>query len=160
MKSVRFYILIGAFLLSVALLFSIGGKRSFAQSGNDFVHETSSRSFHGTISALKRAISENGMMIAGGMNQKRILSMTGLYLKGARSFFVGNPVFGKKLFAMNPAVGAVVPFRIYVWVNHKGNTEVGYFKPSSHLAEISPMMKMAGSMLDRKIAMMVHAATH
>jgi uncharacterized protein (DUF302 family) len=66
----------------------------------------------------------------GMLNQAHALSMTGLHLQGAESFFVGNPVVGKKLFAADPAVGAVVPLRIYVW-EKGGETHVGYFQPSA-----------------------------
>ena len=113
-----------------------------------FVQQSSSSSFSDTIASLKRAISRNGMTVLGQLDQKGALSMTGLHLAGAHTFFVGNPVVGKKLFRMDPAVGAVVPLRIYVWVNAEGATHIGYFEPSQLLTAIDPHLAKAGTMLD------------
>jgi len=95
----------------------------------------------------------------GKVNQKAILSMTGLNLKGAESFLVGNPRLGKKLFSMNPAVAAVVPARISVWVSH-GATYIGYFQPSSQMNAISGGLAKPGKMLDMKFHKIVEDAAH
>jgi len=124
-----------------------------------FVQQSSSISFSETIASLKRAISKNGMMVLGQLDQKGALSMTGLHLAGAHTFCVGNPVVGKKLFKMDPAVGAVVPLRIYVWVDAAGATHVGYFEPSQLLTSIDPHLANAGTMLDTTFAKIVSQAT-
>lgn len=140
------------FLPAVALGVSLAVSAPvFAQSAG-FVKVTSHESFPATVSALKRAVSSNHMMVMGHINQARVLSMTGLHLKGAESFLVGNPQMGKKAFGMNPAAGVVLPARIYVWADH-GTTYVGYFKPSSLLTQVSPGFSMMGGMLDRKLDM-------
>lgn len=125
-----------------------------------FRHWTSSHSFSGTVAALKHAVSHNGMMVLGTLNQAGALSTTGLHLKGAESFFVGNPVAGKKLFQMNPAVGGELPMRVFVWVNARGKTEVGYFQPSVLMGAIDGSLAKPGLMMNQKLAMIAQQATH
>lgn len=148
---------------TLALLFSLAllsGGTAFSGPGGSFIHKTAAGSYEQTISSLKRAVSGSGMMIAGEIDQKQILSMAGLNLQGAHTFFVGNPMVGKKLFEMNPAAGIVLPVRIFVWVNQSGKTEVGYFKLSEQLATIDSRLKGPGEMLDQKFEMIINAATH
>lgn len=128
-------------------------------SGGLFIQDASAQSFAQTVNALKHAVSSNGMMVMGHLDQKKALSMTGLNLAGAETFFVGNPVVGKKLFGMSPAVGAVVPLRIYVW-EAGGEAHVGYFQPSALLSAINPKLGMAGKMLDGKFARILHDTIH
>lgn len=123
-----------------------------------FEHRTSARSFSATVAALKHAVAHNGMMVLGTLNQAGALSTTGLHLKGAESFFVGNPVVGKSLFQMNPAVGGEVPMRVYVWVNPQGKTELGYFQPSTLMGAISASLAKSGVMMNQKLAMIVKQA--
>ena len=136
----------------------IGAGTVAAQAASSFVSVQSHQSYSATVSSLKEAVSSNGMMVMGQINQAKVLSMTGLKLEGAESFFVGNPNMGKKIFGMNPAAGAVLPARVYVW-SDKGKAYVGYFKPSAELSEISPKLGMAGSMLDQKLQMVASQAT-
>jgi len=127
-------------------------------SSNAFVEVQSNRSFDETVSMLKQAVSSNGLMVMGQINQARVLSMTGLNLKGAQSFLVGNPKVGKKLFSMSPAAGAVLPARIYVWVA-QGKSHIGYFKPSTQLASVDPRLEKAGEMLDGKFRQIIEDAS-
>ena len=126
--------------------------------GSNFVTVKSSMSYAKTVSALQRAVKHNGLMVLGKVDQKAILSMTGLHLQGDESFLVGNPRVGKKLFSMNPAVAAVIPARISVWVGH-GKTYVGYFKPSALMGAISNKLAKPGRILDKKFRMIVAQAT-
>jgi len=66
---------------------------------------------------------------------------------------------GKKLFRMTPAVAAVVPARISVWVSH-GTTYIGYFKPSVLMNAVSAKMAGPGHMLDTKFHTIVEHAAH
>ena len=125
--------------------------------GSQFIKVASHRDFNATVSALKEAISGNQMMVMGTINQARVMSMTGLKLEGAESFLVGNPQAGKMAFSMNPAAGAVLPVRVYVWADH-GKTFIGYFQPSSQLDQIDPGFNMMGNMLDKKLGMITQAA--
>lgn len=127
-------------------------------SNAQFMEYTTSQSFDVTVSALKHSVSSNGMMVMGNLNQAGALKTTGLQLKGAESFFVGNPVSGKKMFQMNPAVGSELPMRVYVWVNNSGQTEIGYVKPSSLLGAVNPELGSSGAVMDKKLAMIVSQA--
>ncbi|MEJ2665694.1 MAG: DUF302 domain-containing protein [Deinococcales bacterium] len=130
-----------------------------AQSGPQFLHAASSVSFDATVSSLKRAVASNGMMVLGHLNQKGALSTTGLSLRGAEAFFVGNPVVGKKLFQTDPSVGVVIPLRMYVWVDSSGKTEVGYFRPSDLFVGVSPALAKAGATMDGVFAKILSQAT-
>lgn len=140
-------------LLFAVVIAALGAGTALAagSSGELFIQGASAESFAQTVGSLKRAVSRNGMMVMGHLDQKKALSMTGLELAGAETFFVGNPVVGKKLFGMSPAVGAVVPLRIYAW-EAGGQAHVGYFQPSALLAAVNPKLGMAGKMLDQKFA--------
>jgi len=140
------------------LLSALALPPALGATGATFVRARSSHGFSGTISALKKSISGHGMMVMGHVNQAKVLSMTGLHLKGGESFLVGNPRVGKKLFRMNPAVGAVLPLRMYVW-EHGGHTWVGYFEPSELLDGINPRLAKPGQMMDRKFKAILTDAT-
>lgn len=127
--------------------------------GGGFVTVKSAHPYGQTVNALQHAIKGNGLMVMGKVNQKAILSMTGLHLEGAESFLVGNPRVGKKLFGMSPSVAAVVPARISVWVDH-GTTYIGYFKPSAQMGAISSELAKPGKMLDMKFQKIVQEASH
>jgi len=144
-------------VLALALLAAVG--MASAQGGPQFLHATSSASFDATVSSLRKAVASNGMMVLGNLNQKGALSTTGLSLAGAESFFIGNPVVGKKLFQMDAAAGAVIPLRVYVWVDANGKTEVGYFRPSDLFAGVSPELAKAGAMMDGVFAKILSQAT-
>ena len=152
--------MVGSFrgvVLALALLAAVG--TASAQGGPQFLHATSSASFDATVSSLKKAVASNGMMVLGNLNQEGVLSTTGLNLAGAESFFIGNPVVGKKLFQMDAAAGAVIPLRVYVWVDANGKTEVGYFKPSDLFVGVSPELAKAGAMMDGVFAKILSQAT-
>ncbi len=120
---------------------------SKARSGNvPFLSATTSKSFSSAVSSLKTAVSSAGMMVLGQLNQAGALSVTGLHLKGAEKFFVGNPTVGKKLFAMDPAIGMEIPLGIYLWVDHMGTTEIGYFAPPAIFKAVAPKLAGQGPM--------------
>ena len=110
------------------------------------------------VSSLKTAVSSAGMMVLGTLDQAGALSVTGLHLKGAETFFVGNPTVGKKLFAMDPAIGVEIPVGFYLWVNPTGKTEVGYFAPPSVFKAVSPKLAGQGPMFAQIASKIAHAA--
>jgi len=110
--------------------------------------------FEETLNAINKAVSEGGMMVLAELNQGKILSMTGLQVKG-HSFFVGNPNVGKEAFSADPSVGLVIPVRINVY-EKEGKTYVNYFKPSDLFASFNDKkVKMIGGKLDEKLGMMM-----
>lgn len=115
-----------------------------------FTSYASSKSFADTVGALKKAVADNGMMVLGDLNQAGALKATGLSLKGAHAYFVGNPTKGKMFFEANPAIGTVIPLRMYVWSDADGKAHIGYYDPAplfgaidAGLAEGGAQMKMA-----------------
>lgn len=112
-------------------------------------------SFRTTINTLKKAVSSNGMMVMGTINQGKMLSMTGLTLK-SETFFVGNPMMAKKLFTSEPGAGVAVPIRVTIYVASNGKTYAIYTPPSELLAGTHNKMAVKmGKMLDQKIGMLV-----
>jgi len=110
--------------------------------------------FEETLNAINKAVSEGGMMVLAELNQGKILSMTGLQVKG-HSFFVGNPNVGKEAFSADPSVGLVIPVRINVY-EKDGKTYVNYFKPSDLFVSFNDKkVKMIGGKLDEKLGMMM-----
>jgi len=149
-------------ITAIAALFAVAGAMAapaFAQGSGGFVTIKSAHGYGATVSALQHSVKSNGLMVMGKVNQKAILSMTGLHLQGAESFLIGNPRVGKKLFSMDPAAAAVVPARISVWVNH-GTTYIGYFQPSSQMSAISAGLSKPGKMLDMKFHKIAEDAAH
>lgn len=149
------------FLLTAAvvMLAFVAAAPLFAQSnGGDVVVVQSNYGYSTTLNHLEHAIKSDGLMVLGKVNQKSILSMTGLNLKGAYSFLVGNPRVGKKLFGMDPAVTAVIPGRISVWVRN-GTTYVGYFKPAALMGMVDSSLTQPGAMLNKKFKQIVDDAT-
>lgn len=123
-----------------------------------FETSTTTKSFSATVSALKSSVSSAGMMVLGTLNQAGALSVAGLHLKGAETFFVGNPTVAKKLFSMDPAIGIDLPVRMYVWVSG-GKTEVGYLDPASVAAAVNPAFASPAKMLSAKAEAVAKGAT-
>lgn len=133
-------------------LFSLAGfTRSYAQSGNGIIKVESSKNFDQTVSAFKKMVAGNGMMIMGQLNQGHVLSMTGISVK-SHTFFVGNPNVGKKLFTADRAAGAVVPVRVNIYEDTNGHTYVAYIPPSEEVASLNnKKVDMIAKMLDQKL---------
>lgn len=146
----------GAFGVLLAVSYLVGTP---AFAGNAFVQVQSTHSFASTVSHLKHAISGNGMLVMGHINQANVLSMTGLHLKGAESLLVGNPKVGKKFFSMSPSAGAVLPLRMYVWEAGR-KIYVGYFKPSVLLSDVDTKFSKPSEMMDKKFEKILKDATH
>ncbi len=153
----RFFLSLPMATMTLGLALGLLSSPKIAKAETDsFMRVTSHHSFSATVSAIKKAVAMNKMMIVGEINQKKVLAMNGLRLKGADTLFIGNPVMAKKMFTMNPAAGAAVPVRLYIWVTRDGKTEIGYFKPSSLLGSVDPHLAMGGQMLDNTLDKLVH----
>ena len=124
-----------------------------------FITVPSSKSFDGTVSALKSSVSSNGLMVLGELNQAKALSITGLHLKGAHSFFVGAPTTGKMFFSIDPAIGAVIPIRMYVWADSSGQVSIGYFDPAPMFSALNPKLADGGKKISMMAAKIAQGAT-
>jgi len=114
----------------------------------------SKKSFDETVDQLHQLVAKNGMMVLAEVNHGKILSMTGLDVKGI-ALFVGNPQIGKELFTANRGTGLAVPIRLNIYEGSDGKTYVNYVKPSTQLASFSnEMINKIGEKLDQKLAML------
>ena len=142
-------ILASLILLTVFSL--MGFTQAYSQSGTGIVKVESSNNFNQTVSAFKKMVAGNGMMIMGQLNQGHVLSMTGISVK-SHSFFVGNPNVGKKLFSADRAAGVVVPVRVNIYEDTNGHTYVAYIPPSEEVASLNNRkVEMITKMLDQKL---------
>ncbi len=129
-----------------------------------FVERPAAHGYHHTMAALKRALPAHGMRIVGRLDQGRRLSLAGVRLAGgerigaARSLLVAAPRLDRRLLLMNPAAGAVLPLRIYVWQVGR-HSYVGYYQPSDLLRAISRHLARPGRRLDRRLAAVLRAVT-
>ncbi len=148
-------------LFSLLMVTIVGGLLALPAAAQDsHVTVASQKSFDQTVSQLKSAVSQGGMMVMGEVNQGNMLAMTGLKLKAAL-FLVGNPTVGKKIFEQDPAAGLYVPLRVFVYEGKDGKTYVSYDKPSSLLAPLNNKdIEMTAGMLDHKLDGLAQMATH
>jgi uncharacterized protein (DUF302 family) len=131
-----------------------------AAAQDSHVTAASQKSFDQTVSQLKSAVSQGGMMVMAEVNQGNMLAMTGLKLK-ATLFLVGNPTVGKKIFEQDPAAGLYIPLRVFVYEGKDGKAYVSYDKPSSLLGALNNQdINMTASMLDQKLEGLAQMATH
>ncbi|KJF87791.1 DUF302 domain-containing protein [Photobacterium phosphoreum] len=133
----------------MSAVFFMASQSAIAAPVTSFTKVESQQTFTETTAAIQTATSRHQMMVMGKIDQGKVLSMTGLDLKGT-SFLIGNPEMAKKVFSMNPAAGAVLPLRLYVW-NQNNKTWIGWFNPAEQLGMISPKLVMPGQMLEKKI---------
>jgi uncharacterized protein (DUF302 family) len=120
---------------------------------------TSDKDFAGTVDALKTAVSDNGMMILGELDQASALKAAGLNLAGARTFFVGNPSVGKMFFEKTAEIGTVLPLQMLVWAGNDGKAHVSYFDPKPLFEAVDPMLADGGQKMSDAAAMISSAAT-
>lgn len=107
------------------------------------------------LAGLKKLVASNDMMVMGELHQGNVLTMSGLRVQ-SESVFVGSPTVGKKLFAAEPGAGVVVPVRINIYADAKGQTVVSYAKPSHLLGTFgNPEVNTIAGMLDHKLHNMV-----
>ena len=111
-----------------------------------------------TVNALKKMVAGNGMMVMGEIHQGKVLAMTGLKVK-SETIFVGNPNVGKKLFSQEPGAGLVVPIRINIYQDARGQTYVRYIPPSQQLngfgnTKVTKIAKMLDGKLQNMTAML------
>ncbi|MEX0999033.1 MAG: DUF302 domain-containing protein [Thermodesulfobacteriota bacterium] len=115
------------------------------------VEVTSSLSFDQTVDKVRTLVAKNGMMVMGEIDQGKMLSMTGLKLKGI-SLIVGNPTVGKKIFSSEPAAGLAIPIRLYIFEDSDHRVVISYYKPSELLSQYHDNeIDMVGTMLDQKL---------
>jgi uncharacterized protein (DUF302 family) len=104
-----------------------------------------------TLDRLKKMVADNGMMVMGELHQGKVLAMTGLKVQ-SETIFVGNPTVGKQLFSEERGAGLVVPIRINIYTDARGQTFVRYIPPSEEFgAFANPKVNEIAKMLDGKL---------
>ena len=142
--------------MALTIAFAVAGLALPAAAQNVRVTVPSQNNFEQTVSHLKSAVGQGGMMIMATVDQGNMLSMTGLKLK-ATLFLVGNPTVGKKVFEQNHGAGLYLPLRVFVYEDKDGKTYVSYDKPSSLLTQFnSPEINQTAAMLDQKLDGLAH----
>lgn len=143
--------------LAAPMLASLLLVAAHAQSAH--VVAQSHKSFDQTVSSLKSAVSQGGMMVMATVDQGNMLSMTGLPLK-ATLFLVGNPTVGKMLFEQNHGVGLYVPLGVFVYQGKNGNVYVAYDRPSAQLSQFhNKAIDKTAAVLDQKLQGLVGMVT-
>lgn len=141
----------------IAIILFAGSFSQYSQlyaQDNGVITVESKKSFDETVDQLRKLIAKNGMMVLSEINHGKILSMTGLELKGI-ALFVGNPQIGKQLFTANRGVGLAVPIRVNIYEGTDGKTYVNYVKPSVQFAPFNnDEINKIGGKLDEKLAML------
>jgi uncharacterized protein (DUF302 family) len=158
MKKTRSYRSALAVAAATLLSLSVAPGLRAQMSGDMLVRVQAQGSVSQVAGRLKQAVSQNGLMVMGQLNQGKVLGMTGAKVE-SQSFFVGNPQLGKKLFAADEGVGVVVPVRVNVYRDGQGHTVISYLKPSEELrAYGSPALDKMAPMLDQKLHAIAAAA--
>jgi uncharacterized protein (DUF302 family) len=124
-----------------------------------FTAYTSAKSFDETVSALKKSVASSGMMVLGDLNQAGALKSTGLSLKGAHTFFVGNPAKGKMFFQQDPAIGSVIPLSMYAWADSAGTAHIGYFDPAALFQAVDAKLVGGGAQMKMAADKIAQGAT-
>ncbi|MBI3836623.1 MAG: DUF302 domain-containing protein [Planctomycetia bacterium] len=111
-----------------------------------------------TVAGLKKMVADNGMMVMGELHQGKMLEMTGLRVQ-SETLFVGNPNVGKQLLSQEPGAGLVVPIRINIYQDARGQTYLRYIPPSHELngfgnAKVTQIAKMLDGKLQNMTAML------
>lgn len=142
--------------VTLTLVFAVAALAMPAAAQSARVTVPSQKNFDQTISHLKSAVGQGGMMVMATVDQGNMLSMTGLKLK-ATLFLVGNPTVGKKVFEQNHGAGLYMPLRVYVYEDKDGKAYISYDKPSSLLAQFdNAEINQTAAMLDQKLDGLVH----
>lgn len=144
---------------TVAALLSFGGT-AFAANKGPIVQVKASGSVEEVLDKLKKTVAANGMMVMGELHQGKVLEMTGLHVQ-SETVFVGNPTVGKDAFAADAGAGVVLPVRINVFDDGRGNTIVSYVPPSYLLSNFgNPKVTGIAKMLDGKLQNLVGMLGH
>jgi len=115
----------------------------------------SQNDFATTYNTLKKAITDDGLMIVAEANHKNMLALIGEESPPSITIMFGRPQMGAGLLKMKPECALDMPLRMCVRENPNGDVIVAYYRPSylfSHYGskEITEMVaKMADPMFEK-----------
>lgn len=123
----------------------------------DRVMAKSKYPFNETVSQLKRAIEEQGLMVVFTADHQAMLQMVGMQTKGMSGIEFFHPKYGKVIAQTDHMAGIEIPFRLMVMEGEMG-TMISYYKPS-HVFGKYPKLKALGQELDGVVAKIAQAVT-
>lgn len=119
-------------LASLLLVGSLAASAAYA-SPPGLVEVTSHSNFNTTVTKVKSAISQNGLMVLKDFNQQMMLNMVGVHAPKQITLEIFHPKYGKAVFAANPVDFLAVPLRMTV-LQDGNDVKIAYQKPSTVLA--------------------------
>ena len=141
------------FLLVVALCLSN------ASWGGDRFEVVSQRTFDQTIQQLEWAFGGYGLTKVSSMDYQQILKKVRFDSGRAVVFEVMRREWLKTLMSADPALGATLPVRIYVYERNDGKTVVVYRRPGDEIAtHDNTAVNEFGKKLDQKLDAIVAQA--
>lgn len=114
-------------------------------------------SFDETVSRLKRAIEEQGLMVVFTADHQAMLRMVGLETKGMQGIEFFHPKYGKVIAQTDHRAGLEIPLRLVVMEGDMG-TMISYDKPSYTFSKY-PKLKELGQELDGVLAKIAQGVT-
>lgn len=129
-----------------------------AAAGQDGIVETSTpKAYSKVITALKKAITSNKLVIVKQVPYTQMLSMVGVKAENTVGFEIFHPRFGKVIYSKDKNAMLEVPMRILVRETG-GKVLIRYRKPSNSLAGYSGLSGL-GQELDQLFSNIVATAT-
>ncbi|TAL94021.1 MAG: DUF302 domain-containing protein [Rhodanobacter sp.] len=118
-------------LASLLLVGSLAANAAYA-SPPGLVEVTSHSSFDATLTKVKSAVSQNGLMVLKDFNQQMMLNMVGVHAPKEVTLEIFHPKYGKAVYEANPVNFLAVPLRMLV-VQSGDSAKIYYQKPSTVL---------------------------
>ncbi|MHB1539827.1 MAG: DUF302 domain-containing protein [Steroidobacteraceae bacterium] len=119
------------------------------------IEVTSHNSFATTVTKMKSAIAEHGLMTLKEFNQQMMLNMVGVHSPAQVTFEIFHPKYGATVYSTNRLGFLAVPLRVTV-LQQGGAVKIAYVKPSDALAPYG--LSGLGEQLDPIVSAIVAAA--
>lgn len=119
------------------------------------VEVTSHNSFATTVTKMKAAVAEHGLMTLKVFNQQMMLSMVGVHSPAQVTFEIFHPKYGSTIYRTNRLGFLAAPLRITV-LQQGGAVKIAYVKPSVVFAPYG--LSSLGDQLDPIVSAIVQAA--
>lgn len=147
-------------LAAFLFVFLVSAPPISAQAKDQPVVVKSRNSFSDTVSKLKQAIQEKGMMVVFEANHKNMLAMIGQQSKESVTIGFGRPQMGGMLFGAEPKAALEMPLRVAVRELDNGDVLVLYYKPSYLFAHYrNKKLDSLAKEMDTMVTSLVSAAT-
>ena len=143
-------------LLGVLAALLISFPTMASAQGDNIVVQMSKSSFENTVTALKKGITANKLVIVKEVPFTQMLGMVGVKAEKTLGLEIFHPRFGKILQSKNKDAMLEAPLRILVR-DEGSEISIRYRKPSATFAEYSGLTEV-GAQLDKVFAKIVATA--